>query len=483
VLSAEEISTATAPYTGRAVSQEDLEALRLALTLLYVDKGYINSGLILPDQTIRDGVVTYQAVEGRLTGIEVEGSRWFRSGYLERRLALGAGPPLNANALQERFQLLLEDERIRRLNGELSPGLRPGEAVLKVRVEESAPYRAFAEVNNHQSPSVGAERVVVSGEHQNLSGNGDLLRLQYGRSEGLDPLLDLKYTLPITARDTTLSLQYRKNTFAVVEEPFNQLDIRSKSEIYGISLRHPLYRTLRTELAVEGIAEKLSNRTFLLGQPFTLSPGAEGGESVVSALRFAQEAIHRTAEHLVAARSRFSVGVDALGATVNSAPDAPSGKFFAWLGQFQWVRRLPFRDGQAILRADTQLAESRLLVLEQFAVGGRYTVRGYRENTLVRDNALVLSLEGRFPVVRRTSPADYLELASFVDYGRGWNKHEGNRTSLSSAGVGLRWGAAISPRVRTQLELYWAHPFRDIPSPEDDLQDKGVHFQFVLGVL
>lgn len=42
--SAEELSRITAPYLNRELTSEDIEALRLALTLHYVNRGYINSG-------------------------------------------------------------------------------------------------------------------------------------------------------------------------------------------------------------------------------------------------------------------------------------------------------------------------------------------------------------------------------------------------------------------------------------------------------
>ncbi len=158
IFSAEELAKVTAPYVNREVTSEDLEALRVALTLLYVNNGYVNSGAILPDQTVTEGVVTYQIIEGRLSAVDVEGNRWFRSSYFQKRFFLDAGPPLNVNALQRRLQLLLEDSRIQRLNAELKPGLKPGEGILDVRVEERTPYRLLSEYNNYQSPSVGENR-------------------------------------------------------------------------------------------------------------------------------------------------------------------------------------------------------------------------------------------------------------------------------------------------------------------------------------
>ena len=486
VLSAQEVAEVVTPYVNRELTSEDLEALRVALTVLYINKGYINSGAILPDQTVTEGIVTYQVIEGELTGINVEGNRWFRAGYLQRRLRLGTGPPLNVSELQERLQLLLEDPRIQRLNADLKPGLHPGEGVLDVRVEERLPYRLSLEVNNYQSPSVGAERGTVTLEHENLTGNGDVLTLRYGKSEGVDPLLDFKYSLPFTARDTTASFEYRKNTFTVVEQQFKVLDIESDSEIFTLGLRQPIYRTLIDEVALELIGERLSNTTSLLGQPFPLSPGAsDTGRSVVTALRTAQEWVHRTQAQVIAVRSRFSLGVDALGATVNShRQHIPDSRFFAWLGQFQWVRRLPILDTVLLYRTDLQLAANPLLVLEQMAVGGRYSVRGYRENTLVRDNAFLSSLEARVPLVRNTRWADYLELAPFGDFGRAWDtaRRTPDPQDIASVGIGLRWAATVPLLVplRPALEIYWGHKLRDVVTPGGNLQDKGVHFQLIL---
>jgi hemolysin activation/secretion protein len=313
-----------------------------------------------------------------------------------------------------------------------------------------------------------------------------VLMLRYGKSEGVDPLLDFKYSVPFTARDTTESFEYRKNTFTVVEQQFKILDIQSDSEIFTLGLRQPVYRTLTDELAVELIGERLSNTTSLLGQPFPLSPGAtDKGESVVTALRTVQEWVHRTQAQVLAARSRFSLRIDALGATINSHRNQiPDSRFFAWLGQFQWVRRLPILDSVLLYRSDLQLAANPLLVLEQMAVGGRYSVRGYRENTLVRDNALITSLEARVPLVRNSRWAEYLELAPFVDFGRAWDtaRRTPDPPDIASVGIGLRWAATVPGLVplRPQLEVYWGHKLRDVDTPGGNLQDKGVHLQLIL---
>lgn len=484
VFSEQELAAVTAPYVNRSVTSEDLEAVRLALTRFYINKGYINSGAILPDQTVVGGVITFHIIEGTLTEVTLEGQRWFRERYLRRRLTLDVEAPLNIGTIQERLQLLQQDDRIERLQAELSPGVRLGESVLHVRVEERLPFLVALEFNNYQSATIGAERGLITVAHQNLTGNGDILSVTYGRSAGLDLQIDTSYSLPLNARDTTVSLRYQRNASSVIEEPFTDLDITSRSEVYTVTLRQPLWRTLSQELALALSGEYLQSETLLLDEPFAFSPGTQDGKAADTALRLTLEWLDRTPSRVLAVRSRLSLGVDALGATINDQADVPDGRFLAWLGQFQYGRRLGVQDIQLLLRLDVQLTTDPLLPLEQIAIGGRFSVRGYRENQLVRDNGLITSLESRLPLVRNAPWAEYVQVVPFVDFGWGWNRKVDtpDPTTLLSIGLGLRWGATwrVGVPLRTQAEVFWGYKLKDVRTEGGNLQDKGLHLQFVV---
>jgi hemolysin activation/secretion protein len=485
VFTPEELSEITAPYENRGLTSEDMESLRRALTLLYINAGYINSGAILPDQMVQDGVIVFQIVEGVVSQITVEGNQWFRESYIRDRIELGARPPVNVNPLQQRLQLLQQDNRLRAIHADLRPGAKPGEAVLKVKVEEKTPFYGWLAFNNYQSPSVGAERGLLTLAHQNLAGYGDILSLTFGRSEGLNPQIDVWYLLPVTVWNTALLLRYRKNDYAVIDEIFDPLDTRSESDIYEITLRQPLVRTLHHEFALSLTGEYLEDKTFLLGEPFSFYPGVENGESKVTALRFSQEWTYRTQREVVAARSRFSFGIDALDATIHSSHDVPDGRFLAWLGQFQWARAFKPWDMQLLFRTDAQLSNQPLLPLEQIAVGGRYTVRGYRENLLVRDQALIASVELRIPLVQNAPWAEYLQLVPFSDYGYAKNRDlpSLDPRSIYSVGLGLRWGVPLmkSPaELKLDFEFYWGYALKDVSTPDYNIQDDGIHFQIAV---
>jgi hemolysin activation/secretion protein len=289
--------------------------------------------------------------------------------------------------------------------------------------------------------------------------------------------VNLQYTIPVTRFDTTLTFAFENTDSPVVEEPFTEINIRSRTQGYTLALRQPLYRSVNTELAVTAALSRRDNKTFLAGEPFSFSPGVENGESTVTAVRLGQEFSTRTQDYALALRSTFSIGVDALGATIQG-DGLPDSQFWAWLGQAQYVRRLP-KDWQVILRGTAQLTDQPLLPIEQFSVGGIDTVRGYRENQLVRDQAVVATAEVRIPVIRKNDRS-VLDFAVFAD--ASWasdNEIPNNPTLpdqfLSSAGIGL----LLNPTHNPSFTIYYGVPFKHFRYNEDNLQDYGIHFTLV----
>lgn len=489
VFTPQELAQVTDPYRNREITSEDIESLRVAMTLLYVRHGYSTSGTLVPDQAIVDGLLTLQVIEGTLSRINVEGNYWFRSSYFTSRLQRDAGPPVNVNALQQRLQLFQTDPRIERINAELRPGETRGESVLNVRVAERRPIKAWLEYNNFSAPGVGSNRVMGTIVDESLLGFGDRVSVQYGQSFGVDsnahgsginPILNVNYVVPFTPYDTTFAVDYRRTDFTVIDSNVKALDINGKFELIGFTLRQPVFRTLSQEFALALSGQSESFRTSLLGTPFEFQLGSTNGLSQVSALRFAQEYVHRTQDQVISGLSRMSFGLPVLGATVNSGPDQATGEFFSWLGQTQLVRRLNPTRVTLLARADLQLANKHLFLMEQMAVGGRYSVRGYREFTQLGDNVFLGSLETRIPVYTSAIGEELVYLVPFFDYGRAWNTNtvvEPTPEWLGSVGVGTIWNFWRGSR----FELYWGQRLNPPAQVHHtNLQDYGVHLQLVV---
>lgn len=471
------VGEVVAPHIGKPASIGTLEDIRRQLTLLYVNRGYINSGFTIPDQDVAGGVVIIRAVEGHVSGIDVSGTTHFDPEYFRSRLQRGLTVPFNVADLERQQQILLQDPLVRRLNIELQPTLVPGEAKAQANVLEGSPYSLTAQIADNQSPTVGEVRGQLQGSFANLLGVGDILFAQYGRSQGINDGA-VGYSFPIASDDTRINLRYDANGSVVITPVVSSLHITSLYNSVAVGVSRPFYRTAEQNLLLGINLERRSAKSYLLDMPFSFVAGSDNGRTNVTALRVFQDWVDRNAERAFAVHSTFSFGIDALGATVTNM--APTGKFFAWLGQAQYVRRV-YDDWDAVVRTTLQLSNRPLFPIEQFALGGIDTVRGYRQFLTVTDDAAFASGELRIPVatvrlpyLANTEEAGKIQIVPFYDYGRGWNVNRPTPypQQISGAGLGLRWNLGSGMLA----ELYYAHPLRHVPVGTS-LEDRGIYFR------
>lgn len=487
VFTAEELARVTAPYAGRAITSEELLDARDAITEHYIDAGYLTSGATIPDQSVEDGVIRIHVVEGVLANVAVEGTQRFRPHYFRSRLERAGRAPVNVVQLEDQLQRFQRDPLIERVHATLLPGQRRGQSVLRLAVEEARPYALSLGFANDEPPSIGSLAGHIGASYANLLGHADELSADFAVTAGLRDI-NLRYALPVNRFDTRLELRYRYSQSDVVEEPFDELDIFSRAATYGVGLSHPVYRSPSQELWLGITGEYRESETFL-GQDSICFQGSypvpevESGEGevgcepMVGVARLFQDWSWRTDNDVIAARSTLNVGYQALRPSMDKS--SSDSRLLSWLGQVQWVHRFPERllGTQLLARLDTQLAADPLLSIEKFAVGGVRTVRGYRENQLVRDNGLVASLELRVPLLRDPLGRPLVQLAPFADFGRAWDERGDLPTrSIGSLGLGLR----LFPWDWLRGEVYWGARLKKLEKLGDDLQDHGFHFNLVV---
>ena len=517
VFSSRQLAKVVAIYAGREITSEELEEARVALTKHYVDAGFITSGALLPDQNVASGVIKFQIIEGRLKEVDLRGNFWYRSWWLRNQLRLAAGQPVNFNDLKTGLQLLRQNPTISRINAELKPGAQTGESILDVSVKDEQPFRFGFTVGNTRPPSVGEGIGELYLTDLNATGHNDALDLHWGLERWtMDGAVDYvgfdnvsgTYEFPVTLWNTTLALHASKVDTSIIDETFAALGITSRTTQYGLTLHQPLYKTLSDTVIASLSADWEHSETYLLGQPFTLSPGSDNGTSNVFATRLAIDWTNRSQVHVLALRSVFNLGLYAFGSTHANAATAsstvqgldtevPDSKFFSWVGQGQYVRRIfdtpacreepdtlgwnMLRETTLVLRANAQISDRPLLALEQFSIGGMQSVRGYRENQLLRDNGVFASAEVRVPVWLAKDKTPIVSVAPFFDLGDGWNADGSDKSyqTIYSAGVGL----LVNATRHAQVTVYWGCPFVNFHEEKVSLQDYGLHFAISINFL
>lgn len=472
VFSAEKLAEVLQPFTKRPLSFAELMQVRSVITQLYLDNGYSTSGAFIPPQTMDDGLVKIQVVEGGLESINVTGVKRLNSSYVRRRIARATKKPVNVPRLLESLKVLQLDPLVETLSAELAAGSRPGRNRLDVKVTEGDTFGTQVTLDNGRSPSVGSFRRRAQLNQGNLLGWGDALSIGYTNTSGSNTI-DLSYSVPVNARNGTISLAYSNASSNVIEDPFNELDIISNSRYYELTFRQPLVETVAKKFSLGLTASVSESETSLLDQPFPLSVGADDeGRTRISAVRFFQEWTQRDRSHVFALRSQFNLGIGALNATIND--DAPDSRFFSWRGQGQWIRLLA-PDTMLVVRGDIQLSDAPMVPTEQFSLGGLGSVRGYRQDFLLADNGVLLSTELRFPILKKSKTL--LQVVPFVDLGTTWNS--GSTTpennTLASVGLGLQ---LVQGNLFT-VRLDWGIPLIGVDSDRGTLQENGLYFSII----
>ncbi|HEY3951681.1 ShlB/FhaC/HecB family hemolysin secretion/activation protein [Phenylobacterium sp.] len=485
---------------GQAAPLDRLLALAQLINLTFVRNGYVNSGVLFAGPIPQDGgTLQIKLVYGHggATGMRVRfapgGGKGLSEAYVRQRMAAAQAAPFNALDVEQQFRRLAQDPAVRTVSADLVPGAAPGEANLEVVVDPAPRYDLYATVANSRSPSIGGERYALGGSVRNLAVPGDLATGEVGVTGGRADE-SLGYDAPLFSPSTVVTLRASHDDAAVVDELLRPLGIRSTDwSVEGGLGWKALDRPLTPDTEGGGFrpAQSLTfglhvshreQETWLLGQPFSFSPGSQDGKSQYTALRLTADYVQRGATQVLAVSA---VGVQGLGGSHSDGAGAldPSGDFRDVLVQASYARRLDAAGLELRLRGAAQWADGPLYTGERFTLGGEDTVRGYRENLILADTGAFASAELAQPFSLDDGRRGYGRMdwgaftaSAFVDGGVAKNRQGPNPDppSLSSVGVSLAW----TPSEALFAKLTYAKALRAAPLAGDrDMQDRGFEFR------
>ena len=467
------------PLEGKTSSLAELKATADQITQLYLEDGYITSRAVVVSDSLADGNVKIEVIEGIVDLIRVVGADRLIK-YVRSRVNLGVGSPLNTGELEEQLRLLRIDPLIENIEAKISSGKGIGQSTIVVRVEAAKSLSLQAGIDNYSPPSIGSERLNLEAAYQNVTGLGDILSVAYRPSIeafGGTYSLDFDYKIPINAKNGTIAAGIDINRSEVINDFAEDLDINGETERYNISYRQPLIRSTSQELALSLGFDYQDGQTFLFqeGFPFGLGPDEDDGVSKTSVLRFGKDYVLRQPSGAWAFGSSFNLGLGIFGATDNEG-SIPDGQFFSWLGQAQRLQVLN-DDNFLIIQAEFQLASDSLLASQQFVIGGGQSIRGYRQNVRSGDNGLRFLIEDRWTVIQNRIGQPQLTLAPFFNMGTVWNDGDNpndltNQNFIAALGLGVIW----QPFEDLNLRVDYAPPLVDLDDRGDNIQDNGLHF-------
>lgn len=416
-------------FLGKPVTLGSLDEITREVINYFREQGFPVVNVVVPQQTVKDGVIQILAIEAKVGRVKVEGARWFRPLNIRKEVNLREGDKIDANQLQDDVSWL-NTNPFRSVDLKFEPGENEGTTDLVIDVKDRFPLRVYTTFDNYGIDLTGKNR--------------QSLGLNLGNIFSLDHQAGFQYTT--SWKDIFHSMNAYSGSYMIPFPWRNSLNIfgsytQSQSETQpGQSLQGDSWQmsgrydiplpTLDpvSHSCFAGLDFKQSSNAFLIyGENVSTGSGSGLAPFNVFQLNAGYDASIPDEFGL----SSFELagyyspgGVTGWNSTSQFQQVVPNSSASYVYGKFNFNRTfiLPYKF-TASGNFNGQWASSPLMPTEQYGIGGYNTVRGYDERSANGDNGYVMSFELRSPpgsifkIFGDQTVDDSFQLLGFFDYG------------------------------------------------------------------
>ncbi len=440
-----------APYIGPQRDFGDIQQAMEVLEKGYRDLGYTMVTVILPEQELARGEVRIQAIEPRITAINIDGNNHFsRENILQSLPTLKTGATPLVNAISENLRAANENPA-RKMSLQFKAQDNPEELHAALQVADQKPWKATLSGDNTGSNATGLYRAGLGIQYFNLFNRDHVAALQYTTSPDHFDKVNIfsgSYRLPFYKLGDTLDVfgAYSDVDSGTSQVSGTDIKVSGKGIVSGFRYNMNLPRSGEYEQKLTGGMDYrlYDNSAIMAGNATNLAHSV-----VAHPLSLTYGGVWTT-EPLVVDGSLgllYNIpwggqGMQADFATARSGTEADY--IIVRYGLNLMLR--PGADWMVRVATTGQYTPDRLIPGEQFGYGGSAVLRGYQEREESWDAGFSGSFEVYSPdIAVLMKLTNYqLRLLGFFDGGTGYNLRpqsgELGGNSLTSIGAGFRFG-------------------------------------------
>ncbi len=458
-----------AKYVGQPLSFRLLSAIQTDVTQFYRDNGRSLVSVTVPQQEITSGVVQINVTAFRLATTAVAGTDQATSGYVTSQVRLRSGQEVDTDRLLADVNWLNQNP-FRHVSVVFAPGQAAGSTNLTLQVQEAARrWSGYAGVSNAGTEDTGVLRLfggvnisALSWKDQQLSyqftgspeslGEGNLW--DTGRDKGYLSHA-LSYFIPVTTSSGfRTKLTFGASHISSYSVPGGVFTSGSETGILNAELSFPLPKsngrlTLVPEIYAQVELNDYDKLQYFFGIPITqettrLVHGVLGFRTSLTGPLFGKTS-KGSADMAYVTGRRETEGFAA--STYSYATIDLSEEVFI------------DREKSVAVRFSGQRSKDALHALEQMALGGAGTVRGYPVNGVASSTAVAASIEYRAPSwsFKVANQDASLRPHIFADFG--WAEAEAPFAEQNLASVGFGGDLEIGKNVVGSINI--AQALRD----------------------
>lgn len=432
---------------GQVITLADVYGIANDVVLKYRNDGYVLAQVVIPPQTIDDGNVRIQVVEGFIDNIIIqapEGESGDAVNLIRKYAArMGEADAIHINQL-ERGLLLINDLPGIEARSILSPSpTTPGAAELLIIVSRDA-FDALVFIDNYGSRFLGPVQMGTSATYNGLFSYNDSITatLVGAPDDGWELAFgSLRYAIPVWKYGTVLSFM-GSQTRTDPGFTLKQFDVNGYSSLYSVRMDHPFIRSrntnLRAHLQFDWRDVKSTNNIVATNEDNLRI--ARGGMEFDFVDRIFGAGINTLGIEVSQGLGIFGASDkgDANLTRAQADPNATKVNI-----EIERTQRISSKFN-LLMQGSGQLASDPLLSSEEFAIGGVNTVRGFDPSEVSGDDGIAGRLELQWNNPGETKP-DFItnyQVYTYFDAGRVWDQDATDSTTkretLTGAGLGVR---------------------------------------------
>jgi hemolysin activation/secretion protein len=452
ILKQEDFQDKLKPYLGKPATMATLNKVSKDVIDYYRREGFPVVNVVVPRQTVRDGVIQFVVTEAKVGKVIVEGAKWFNPDKFKDEVSLREGDKVDGDQLQEDVRWL-NTNPFRSTDLAFQPGETPGTTDVILEVNDRMPLRFFFTYDNYGIDLTGKNRLSTGFNFGNLFNTDQQVNFQYTTTTQ-----EVFNSLNAYSGSWIIPFPWRNYLTIYGAYAGSQAEIAPNNTLQGnswqVSARYNAPLPMIFEYTHEvygGFDFKQSSNSLLI---FNTPIQGGGGFGLYNVFQLTAgysgnipDPIGSTSFEVAGFYSPGGLGTLNDQETysqirTNADPDYGYGKLNLKRG---FVLPLNFSLTGAF---NGQITTSNLMPTEQYGLGGYNTVRGYDERVANGDNAWVFNAEFRTPpgsiakIFGNQEIDDRIQFLGFWDYGFvGFNNAQPGQSStyLMGAGPGLRY--------------------------------------------
>ncbi len=458
LLSSEEIERIVAPFTGKQKSFADVQGAVKALDQGYRERGFGVVQVMLPEQTIDQGVIQIRVTEPKVSRVLIGGNKHFNNDNIRHSLpTVKEGATPNSHNIARNLQMLGEHP-IKQTQVLLRSGAAEGQVDVNVKVDDAKPWRVALTLDDTGTADTGYLRFGVGYQHANLFNRDHTLTAQYITSPTHPSrvgIYGLGYRIPFYHLNSTLDLiaGYSDVDSGTVQGLFS---VSGSGTIFGARWSYFLPKWGEIE---QKATLGLDYRAFK--NDVTLAGVGLVPDITVHPVSLVYSGILRSA----ASQLNFQAGVstnipggeDGRSADFQAARAGATANYTIFRYGAHYARAFQ-KDWQMRAGFNGQYTSDSLVPGEQLGLGGPDSVRGYLLREVSGDRGYSAQLEVHSPDLAPVvgAPDAYrARLVAFYDFGAVQRNNallgEQQSKFISSTGIGIRLNYSKSVNLRLDV--------------------------------